>query len=103
MNKTQIAAQIEIKQARYTALKANEHIAMMSDDFYYRNGGDTELRQLAAEIAALRKELNREEIPTEVLAKAAEMYYAYNKGVLEGAGESITDAWVKLARKELGS
>lgn len=102
MDKAEITAQIEAKQTRLDALKESEHIAMMSDDFYYRNGGDREIRTLSQEIQELKKQLNAEEISEPVLLKAAEMYASYNGGVLETAGDYIRNYWIDAAKKELG-
>ncbi len=101
MNKAEIATQIEVKQARLTALKESEHISMMSDDFYYRNGGDKEIRQLTQEIQDLKASAVTEDIPADVVAKAAEMYADFNGGVLETAGTYIFNYWIDAAKESI--
>jgi len=99
MDKFEIAAQIAAKKTRLASLKKSEPIAMMSDDFYYRNGGDAEIRSLQSEIQLQTQKLVEMQVPEELMKKAAEMYYAYNKGILATAGDSVTKAWVEIATK----
>lgn len=103
MKNVEIASLIRTKQARLDALKASEHISMMSDDFYYRNGGDREIRQLTQEIQELKAAAVKDDIPAEVVAKAAQMYADFNGGVLETAGTYIFNYWIDAAKESIAT
>jgi hypothetical protein len=91
----------KISEIRVAASSAREY-AMMSDDRYLVNGGD---RSTQEEISVIQSEINvlkRGYISPETFEKAAQMYNAFNGGILEGSGEYVTGYWINEARKQIG-